>query len=739
LGVAKSAAVVAIALAVVLFGAGCSPRSNPTGAGGRPTHPNVLLVTLDTVRADRLGSYGYAAASTPALDGLARDGVLFSHAVATAPLTLPSHASILTGLLPPRHAVHHNGAGALPATVPTLAEALHAEGYRTAAFVGSFVLDARFGLGRGFELYDDDIARDPTTKVAGLEAERPGVEVVDRALEWLEKEDDRPFFGWVHLYDAHAPYEPAEPYRSRFADRLYDGEIAAVDAQVGRLLAYLEERGLAGDTVVAVAADHGEALGDHGELTHGLLLFEPTVRVPLLLRAPGRLPAGRVIEEPVGLADLGPTLAGFAGARLAAGETALDGRDLSAVLAAGEEPPRADLYAETEYPRQFGWSELAALRRGHAKYIAAPTPRLFDLDADPGEAANLLQAGDRRTPALADALQSLRERGAATAAPAAELDADSRAKLAALGYLSGATSQATSEPASGAADPHDRAPLFRAFEEAHWATLAGRPAEAVALLEPLVEHDSGNAVFRSHLARAHRERGDLASSLREYRRAFAAAPTDSQVGYELALALQASGEIEEATTVLTVVLSSDGARPDAHNALGILYTLQGQAEPARQEFERALAIDPDDAVVLNNLGNALRELGRGDHAADAYRRSIALAASYAEPFNGLGSVLVAQGRPAEALPLFDRALALAPDRHEVRLNRAVALELAGDRAGAIHAYRDFLAAAESDPQFAQQRAMATSLASRLEEQVALVAGGPGRVAPDRASSTSARN
>ncbi|HEX2465656.1 MAG TPA: sulfatase, partial [Thermoanaerobaculia bacterium] len=417
---ASRSAGVGLALCVLLGATGCSRDSTVVSSGPA----NVLLVTLDTVRADRLGSYGYAGASTPALDGLAREGIRFSQAVATAPLTLPSHASILTGLFPPRHAVHQNGAAALPPTVPTLAEALHGHGYRTAAFVGSFVLDARFGLDRGFELYDDDIPRDPTTAVPGLEAERPGTQVVDRALSWLNADDQRPFFVWVHLYDAHAPYEPPEPYRSRFADRPYDGEIASVDAQVGRLLSYLDERGLAGDTIVAVAADHGEALGEHGELTHGLLLFEPTVRVPLLLRAPGRLPGGVVVGEPVGLADLAPTLAGLAGVHLGLPSSSVDGRDLSASLAAGDEPPRVDLYAETEYPRLFGWSALAAIRRGHAKYVAAPTPRLFDLESDPGETSNTLQAGDHRPAALAEALASLQAEGVAAAPPVeSELDA----------------------------------------------------------------------------------------------------------------------------------------------------------------------------------------------------------------------------------------------------------------------------------------------------------------------------
>ncbi len=701
-----------LALSALLFGvAGCSRDSSSS------TTANVLLVTLDTVRADRLGSYGYAAASTPALDGLALGGIRFSQAVATAPLTLPSHATILTGLFPPRHAVHQNGAVALPAAVPTLAEALHGEGYRTAAFVGSFVLDARFGLGRGFELYDDDIARDPTTAAPGLEAERPGVEVVDRALSWLAADDPRPFFAWVHLYDAHAPYEPPEPYRGRFADRPYDGEIAAVDAQVARLLTYLDQRGLAGDTIVAVAADHGEALGEHGELTHGLLLFEPTLRVPLLMRAPGRLPRGVVIAEPVGLADVAPTLAGLAGVELAPPGTTLDGRDLSASLASGDEPA-----ANRSLRRDRVSAAVRLERPGRAPARSRQVRRGADAPTVRPRVRSRRDVEPVATPAIAGRRRWRRRwrhcrPGASPPRPrpASPLSTPKRAPSS----RRWAISRAAPRPARRRRPAPTRTTASRSSARSRKRTgrrsAAVRP-QAARLLEPLVEGDPDNAVFRAHLARAYRESGELGASVREYRRAFASSPGDSQVGYELALALQASGNIDEATTVLAVVLQSDAARPEAHNALGILYSLQGQADQARQEFERALAIDPDDAVVLNNLGNSLRDLERPEPAASAYRRAIALAPNYAEPLNGLGSVLVAEGGPAEALPLFERALELAPDRHEIRLNRAVALELLGDRVAAIHAYRDFLAAAESDPHFAEQRAMAIELASRLEER-----------------------
>ncbi len=426
---------VVAAAALALAAGGCA-RDGAARPGA-----NVLLVTLDTVRADRVGCYGGAVA-TPALDRLAREGVRFAQASSPAPLTLPAHASLLSGLLPPAHGLRNNGAGAFPADRPTLATALAARGYRTAAFLGAFVLDRRFGLDRGFATYDDEIERGPDT-APSLEAERRGDQVVDRALAWLERpgENDQPFFLWVHLYDAHAPYAPPAPFRERHAGRPYDGEVAFADAQVGRLLAALDRLGLAGDTVVAVAADHGEALGEHGELTHGFFLYEPTLHVPLLLRAPGNFRGGTVVETPVGLADLGPTLSGLVEGGLAvAAPEGLAGRDLSAALLAGEEPPAADLYAETHYPEVFGWSRLAALRRREVKYVDAPRPELYDLRRDPGEktesfrqggAAGIRRAdrrdrasggraggpGARRGERCASGEPGLRERRAATEGP----------------------------------------------------------------------------------------------------------------------------------------------------------------------------------------------------------------------------------------------------------------------------------------------------------------------------------
>jgi choline-sulfatase len=686
-----------------------------------PLHPNLVLVTLDTVRADHLGCYGDRQAITPTLDRLAAEGLRFADASSAVPLTLPSHTSLLTGLLPLHHGLRNNGVGALRSGTATLATQLAAAGYRTGAFVGAFVLDHRFGLKPGFEVYDDEIERDPNAGFA-LEAERPGREVVDRALAWLATmkttDDARPFFLWVHLYDAHAPYTPPPAWAARHPGRPYDGEISEVDEQVGRVLEALRKRGIDGRTAVAVAADHGEGLGDHGELTHGLLLYQPTLHVPLLLRAPWGLKP-RVVAAPVSLVDLAPTLAGLLGHPFAG---PLDGRDLSKALLAGGEPAEAEIYAETRYPATFGWSPLAALRRRDLKYISSSRPELFDLKRDPGEGANLLASST----ASADPGRGFAQRLAAIEATALQgampaADAETRAKLASLGYVAG---PAPAQPISktGGPDPRTVVDLFQRFERANSRLTGGDSTAAVSELAALVEADPANPVFRGKLAAAWREHGETAKALPLYRQAAAAAAQDPEAWYNLASALQEAGQSAEARQAIERALKLDASRPEAHNTLGIVALGQGRLEEARREFSTAAELDPRDASALNNLGNALRAEHKLDDAVNAYQRSAAVAPRYAEPLNGLGTLEVERDQPRAALPYFERALALAPGYHEVRLNRAIAQDLAGDPGGAVSSYQDFLARTAGNPKFSEQRHAAQQLLARLESRIAR--GGP---------------
>ena len=375
------------AIACMIGSLGCRRASEAPRSLTLP-NANVLLITLDTTRADRIGAYGYARAETPRLDRLAEDGVLFETAVTPTAFTLPAHSSIMTGLYPPYHGVRLNGGVALADVQVTLAERLAAAGYRCGAVVGAFVLDQRWGLSQGFEHFDDDIERthDQPLDLAGVQ--RPADRVVDAALQWLEADDERPFFAWLHFYDPHIPYEPPEPYATRFGDRgpsgLYDGEIAFTDEQVGRVFDWLDERGLSESTVVVVVGDHGEGLGDHGEREHGYFIYDATVHVPLVVqdagvRARGNPCAGSGADDRYP-AD-GPRSGGCRGA-------GADARPVAGTAdARPEELPDQTTPTRSRWPiyLQYGWSALYAFGHRTHKFIDAPRAELYDITADPGE------------------------------------------------------------------------------------------------------------------------------------------------------------------------------------------------------------------------------------------------------------------------------------------------------------------------------------------------------------------
>ena len=433
---------------------------------------NVILITLDTTRADHLGCYGSRAGATPAADRLAARGVRFEQADSVVPLTLPSHATLLTGLLPQRHGLRVNGGGTLRGSVETLATVFFRHGFRTGAFVGSSILDHRFGLGRGFGVYDDAVTIDPQGASESLDAERAAGAVADLALGWLRQTGPRPFFAWIHFYDAHAPYAPPQPYRSRFASSPYDGEIAYADSQVARILDFLDRAGLRDHTIVVIAGDHGEGLGDHDESTHGLLLYESTLHVPLIIAAPGL--RAHVVHESVSTTDVAPTLAALAGVPM--NVVRLDGRDLSANLVQQREPAPRDIYAETQYPRTFGWSDLGTLRREGKKLISGKLDELFDLNSDPHETTNIVQRDRGTYRELAAAMTPFRRRS---------------------------TTRSTATDGSAPEDPRSMTAQFREFETATSLLSAHDVPGALRLLQSLVKESPNNPAFQSALARAY--------------------------------------------------------------------------------------------------------------------------------------------------------------------------------------------------------------------------------------------
>jgi arylsulfatase A-like enzyme len=538
------------------------------GCGGptldAPGQPpvSVLLVTIDTLRADRLGCYGDQKARTPALDAFAGAATLFEAAFTPVPITLPAHTSILTGLLPPAHGVRGNVGFALAADVPTLAESLKRRGLQTAAFIGGFPLTRRFGLARGFDVYDDAVV-----KPGGVNfdlAERRADDVANAALGWLAGRKG-PVFLWVHFFDPHAPYDPPPAFRTGDP---YRDEIASVDAALGRVLRAWDAR--AGSSLAIVTSDHGEAFGEHGEWSHSLLLYDTTLHVPLLVRGDG-FPAGRRVGREVSIADLARTAAEAAGA------SPLPGASLREALASGA--PRG-LYAETLAPQlDFGWAELRSWREAGLKYVRAPRPELYDLSADPAESRDVSRARPEPLRRLARALDaSLAAMGERRSRK--PLDPEAAERLRALGYLQGPGG------AGSGADPKDKLELARRI-----AAAAGpfdsyeRAASAYRALLPL---DPQNPLLNFRLAHVLLRSGKAQESLSFFGRVVSGSPRTAEAHVGLATALAQLGRLAEAEAVLEAGLRIDSGNAQIHYNLGEIARVRGDKDAARRHYERAL-------------------------------------------------------------------------------------------------------------------------------------------------------
>lgn len=612
--------------------------------------PSLLLITLDTTRADAVGVYGGAlAATTPNLDALSASGVHYAHAVAPAPLTLPSHASLLTGLDPLEHTVRGNGTAALPPGVATLAGVLAARGHATAAFVGSRVLDRRFGLDRGFSTYDDAM---PAERIGEYGyPERPADAVTDAAIAWLAGEaKGQPFFLWVHYYDPHAPYAPPPELAGASERARYLGEVAFVDRQIGRLLAAAGQHAPA--LLVAAVGDHGEALGEHGERGHGIFLHGATIEVPMILAGPG-VPRGRVVEGPVAIRRLAATLLAALGQ-----DEGLPGPPLPGASDAPAPPP-LPVYSEATMPAEvYGWAPLAAVTDGRWRFIAAPRPELYDIVADPGETRNLITDGPEVAEPLRAALEGLASRQPVAGAAAAQLDQGTRAALLALGYL-----EAGSGSPTDAIDPKDGVGLLEDFERAKSLLATGRAAEARAILAGLVDRNPSNVPFLSRLAEAALAVGDGEAALATWGRASELQPRSEFLRLAQADALRRLGRDDEARRALRGVLEVD--RRNAPAWLG-LAGLAGGAEEELAVLSEAIAAGTDSIVVL--LQAARLEAGLGHAAA--------------------------------ASSLLDRAATLMPGAAVVWLERARLDQASGQLDDALEACRRAAEAEPADPETA---------------------------------------
>ncbi|HEX4822815.1 MAG TPA: sulfatase-like hydrolase/transferase [Candidatus Polarisedimenticolaceae bacterium] len=668
------------------------------GSGKAPAgKPNLVLVTLDTTRADHLGCYGDARAATPNIDRIAAEGALFEQAIAVAPLTLPSHASLMTGLYPPRHGVRDNADFRLPDRETTLAEQLHGQGYKTAASVGTYILSSVSGLGKGFDSYDQPKLR---PRIAGGESsvlyepivERPAAEVVNDALASIERMKDGPFFLWIHLYDPHEPYTPPPPFRERFASAPYDGEIASADAELGRVFEMLRSGGLMDRTIIAITADHGESLGEHGEDTHGLFVYDSTLHVPLILRAAGRIKAGTRYPGLVSGVDLTPTLLDLLGAPPI---PAAEGRSVAPALGGGRMDERAPVYAESLYgERAYGWAPLHALRSAREKYIDAPEAERYDLARDPAESTNLASSGDGGWgERLIDAVKAM---GPADPSAVAMMPGEQRDRIASLGYVSaGAPGLARRDRP----DPKKLITVSNLYQQAQQAVGRGDRAYASQLLTRALAKDPDNPAAAS-LMGSLRFAQDAKGAIAQLRAAAAASPDNFEYQWNLGNALFVDRQYEAAATAYRAASAIRPASGDVHYALGNVLAAGGDLAGAIAEYNVAVKRGLRTPPVIAALGTA--EIANGDAAGGEKHLRAALEADpkLADGWNQLGVFLDRTGRRDEAESAFSKALAVQPDHADALFNRAK-LELMAKRTP--DARRDVDALLRAHPDYAPAR------------------------------------
>jgi arylsulfatase A-like enzyme/Tfp pilus assembly protein PilF len=647
----------ACVIAFLLSPTGCR-RGGDTPVSARGD-ANVLLITLDTARADHLSCYfplngsrdaNSQYAKTPHLDALAARGVLFAHATAQAPLTLPSHASIMTGKYPRSHGLRDMEGFVLDPAHATLASTTRRNGFATAAIVGSRVLAKPFGLANGFAFYDDAMEAEGSGH-PGTFAERRAAMVTDHALEWLQDNGQSRFFLWAHYFDPHAPYDPPDPYRKNYARDPYSGEIAYTDEQVGRLLDGLERFGLASRTLVAVIGDHGESLGEHGEATHGVFLYDSTLHVPFILAGPG-IPGGKVIREQVRSIDLLPTVLAFL--KLPA-EGEVEGVNLWPLIRQGAPVRSHYSYSETLYPRIYmGWSDLAAIRTDNWKLIVAPRPELYHLTNDPGERQNLINTNPDQANSLRSKLPGL-ARGRQEPLVARPMDATTRRQLESLGYLSGGTPRQIRLDVP-APDPKDRVEVLKLLVQAEDFLTSKDYAAAARLMEKGLRLDPANP--RCHIS--------------------------------LAMAYEQMGKYQRAIEVFQHAIHRRIETDKIYSRLGIDYLHLGQFDKAVEALERSSQINPADLDNLRNLGMAYLQLGRVNGAERVFRAIITQNDRHGAAHNGLGLVAIRRGDVETARREFERAV--AADANEVKslLDLGILYQSVGNGEQALRYFQMFL-------------------------------------------------
>src|ERR1035437_58938 len=648
-------------MVVVLMALTALPAAAQTSA--KPAL-NVVLITIDTLRADHVGCYGYKQIKTPNIDGLAADGTRFDRAFAVVPVTLPSHTSMLTGTYPMLSGMHDFSGNKLSPLQPTLASVLKQAGYQTGAVIAAAVLDSRFGLNQGFDFYYDHFDFNRLDEANLDQMERPGNVVADVALDWLAKNSQKKFFLWMHLYDPHFPYRPPEPYSREYAAQPYDGEIAFADEQVGRLLRFLKEKGIYRNTVIVLCGDHGESLGEHGEKTHGFFIYNATMHVPLIIRLPdNRLPenaAARVIADPVSLVDLMPTVLGAVGLEIPSqvqGRSLLpqlrdlrDHDDLHGDDLHHDDRDRA-LYGETYLPRlHFNWSELRGLESTKYHFIDAPRPELYDLAKDPGEVRNLFTEKKAVSEEMRAKLAGMiRDYSAGKElAEKTGLDPDLMERLKALGYAGFSGGGDPTISSRNLPDPKDRIATYELISDAIADSQHGRFQEAIDNLKNVVKTEP-NSVPAHYLQGLDYYRLKMyPQAVDELEKTVQLSPDYALAVFNLGMAQAHAGQIDAAIATLQRTLQLDATNFEAAYNLGVAFLQKKQVEPAAAAFRQSVTINPELARGHRILGETLLYQNKLDDAIAELRRAVELAPQEPVMHESLAKALAAKGLTAEA-------------------------------------------------------------------------------------------
>ena len=652
-----------IVVIVILGGWLWRRAARPAISSGACRGCNVLLVTIDTLRLDRIGAFGGRAGLTPHLDQLASEGLRLTRAYTAAPLTLPSHASILTAVSPPVHGLRANGLFRLGPKLPTLATVLKSAGYRTGAFVGAFVLDARFGLNRGFDVYDDRYGEKPAGDPAEG-AERRAEDVIKPATAWVNQQSNpqsairnpqSPWFAWVHLYDPHEPYRAPEPYASQHEP--YDAEVAYTDAMVGTLLADLRAAGQLDRTLVMVAADHGESLGEHGERTHGVFVYEVTMRVPWIVWAGARVPSG-ASDALVRLVDLAPTALDLVGV---AAPSAFEGRSVIAAVTRQRDESAPAYLEAMDANLTRNWAPLTGVATRDYKLIDLPTPELYDLRADPRETTNLFARNAERARTLESLLRGLTAsfqlRG--SAAEKTTLSADARQRLQALGYVA-SSSDPGARVYTDADDPKTLIGPANELQRAVTAFNTGARAQAMDAVRTIMQQHPRFTTAFGMFASMQRQNGDLRGAIATLEDAARRGIADQSVMVVLAGYLQEAGEVPKAVQVLEAVIAAHPDYAEAYNSLGVMCTRLGQHDRARAALRKVLELDPTSARAYENLAADELSAGEINPAVGDLRRALDLDPHLYDALYNLAQALIAQGRRDEARPYIERFVREAP-------------------------------------------------------------------------------